>query len=68
MAFPDSVVEAVWQIVNGKCEKCGKQLVWDNRGREDRGAWEAHHIDGNPNNNTHSNCRILYWDCHRLTL
>lgn len=79
MAFPESVVRAVWHIVGGRCEcrrtrhrhpgiRCNKELVWENRGREGRGAWEAHHIDGNTSNDVHSNCEILCWDCHKSTL
>jgi len=77
MAFPDSVVQQAWQRAGGRCEctrithnhgvPCNKQLVWDNRGREGRGAWEAHHrTTGGPD--TLSNCEILCWDCHKLTL
>jgi hypothetical protein len=77
MPFPTSVVEAAWARAKGKCECTrtthnhsvphGKQLVWDNRGREGRGAWEAHHkIRGGPD--TLSNCQILCWGCHKQTL
>lgn len=77
MAFPDYVVEAAWRRAGGRCEcervthdhgrrRCGKQLVWGNRGREGRGAWEAHHrVAGDPE--TLSNCEILCWSCHRAT-
>ena len=68
MAFPNDVVEAVWGIVKGECENCGKAIVWENRGREGRGAWEAHYADNNSNNNSHANCKILCWDCHLRTL
>jgi len=76
MAFPESVVRDVWQIVGGRCEcsrvthghqgRCDKQLVWENRERTGRGAWEAHHINSS-GGDTHSNCEILCWDCHVLT-
>lgn len=77
MAFPDSVVQDAWRRAGGRCEcrrrshnhryvRCNKQLVWDNRGREGRGKWEAHH-----RSRTHgdilSNCEILCWDCHTGT-
>lgn len=64
MAFPESVVEKVWEIVGGKCEGCGKKLAWSDRGSAGAGTWQAHHIDGNTNNNTHSNCKILCGPCH----
>ena len=78
MGFPIEVVEAAWKRAGGRCEcrrkthehyygRCNKELVWENRGREGRGKWEAHHIvSGGPD--TLSNCEILCWDCHSRTL
>ena len=74
MVFPLSVVEDVWKRAKGRCEcrrrfhnhryvRCNKQLVWRNRGREGRGAWEAHHRV-RTRGDTLSNCEILCWDCH----
>lgn len=78
MAFPQTVVESAWKRSGGCCEcrrishshpntRCNKQLVWENRGREGRGKWEAHHINSN-GTDTLSNCEILCWDCHSKTL
>jgi len=78
MAFPQTIVESAWEKAGGCCEcrrilhkhlntRCSKQLVWENRGREGRGAWEAHHINSNGGDNL-SNCEILCWDCHSKTL
>ena len=64
MAFPESVVEAVWEIVDGKCEGCRKKLAWSDRGSAGVGTWQAHHADGNPNNNAITNCKILCGPCH----
>ncbi|RKY39224.1 MAG: hypothetical protein DRP72_00355 [Candidatus Omnitrophota bacterium] len=78
MAFSDEVVRQAWIRAGGKCEckrtthnhyygRCNKDLVWENRGREEgRGAWEAHHISST-GGDTLSNCEILCWDCHRQT-
>jgi len=77
MAFPESVVQQAWQRAGGKCEcqrtthghtgRCNKQLVRENRGREGKGKWEAHHrVRGG--GDTLSNCEILCWDCHSKTL
>ena len=77
MPFSDDVVKSVFGIVKGRCEcrrklhnhpgdHCDKELVWENRGRTGRGAWEAHHINAN-GGDTHSNCEILCWDCHSQT-
>lgn len=78
MSFSDDVVKKAFSRADGKCEckrsrhnhpygRCGKELVWDNRGRNSgRGAWEAHHINANGDDNL-SNCEILCWDCHKET-
>jgi len=78
MPFSDDTVKKAWQQANGKCEcrrtthmhgnvLCNKELVWENRGREGRGAWEAHHISSDGGDNL-SNCEILCWECHKGTL
>lgn len=82
MPFPSSVVQAAWLRAAGHCEcprvthdhgrtKCNKQLVWNNRGREGRGAWEANHrvrVESG-GSDTLSNCEILCWNpCHRSTI
>jgi len=77
MAFPETTVEQAWKRAGGKCEcrrkrhnhnygVCHKTLVWGNRGREGRGAWEAHHINSNGGDGL-SNCEILCWECHKNT-
>jgi len=78
MAFSDETVLQAWRRAGGRCEcrrishnhpniRCGKTLVWENRGREGWGAWEAHHINSNGEDDL-SNCEILCWDCHSRTL
>jgi len=80
MAFQKEVVDEAWQKSGGKCgcqrtshyyhrdSMCGQSLVLESRGNPNgRGAWEAHHRDGNMNNNEPSNCEILCWDCHKQT-
>jgi hypothetical protein len=64
MAFSDSTVGSCWRIVSGKCERCGKKLAWSDRGSAGVGTWQAHHIDGNPNNDAITNCKILCGPCH----
>lgn len=78
MAFSDEVIVQAYQRGGARCEctrtthghagRCANQLLMANRGREGQGAWEAHHKDGNPNNDSYSNCEILCWDCHKQTL
>lgn len=79
MAFSQSVVDAAWRRADGHCEcqrtthghfgRCYKQLVYGNRGRDGRGAWEANHRNrvASGGADTLSNCEILCWDCHRKT-
>ena len=77
MAFSENVVTQAWNNANATCEcrrsshnhsyiRCGKHLVWNNRGRIGRGAWEAHHINSN-GGDVLSNCEILCWECHKRT-
>lgn len=77
MGFTDDVVLQAWKRAGGYCEcrrdthdhnyrRCNKQLVWENRGREGQGAWEAHHINSN-GPDILSNCEILCWECHIKT-
>jgi 5-methylcytosine-specific restriction endonuclease McrA len=69
MSFSETTVNAAWDRAGGKCETCKKQLSFDNRGREGRGKWEAHHKkaakDGGAD--TLSNCKILCFECHKNT-
>jgi len=65
--FSDETVEKAWKRSGGKCEKCGKKLKWENRGRDNDDCWEAHHKDGDAKNNKPENCQILCWSCHEET-
>jgi hypothetical protein len=77
MELSHELVYASWMKVGGRCEcrnphhkhhyvSCNKLLVWQNRGHEDMGAWEAHPIDTNETE-IPGNCEILCWDCHIKT-
>ena len=57
-------------IINKRCEGVcgGKELLWENTGRETPDHWEAHHKDGDPSNNSPDNLLILCWGCHEKTL
>ena len=69
MSFSSSVLETAWKKAGGKCERCGKQLVWDNRGRDGQGRWEAHHKTSVAAGGSDglSNCEILCFECHSHT-
>lgn len=47
--------------------RCNKELIWENKGREDRGKWEAHHFSPAAGDIL-ENCEILCCDCHNLAL
>jgi hypothetical protein len=66
MAFSESVVGDAWKRSEGYCERCGERLVWENRGREGRGCWEAHHKSAN-GVDTLNNCEVVCFDCHKKT-
>ncbi len=66
MAFSLQTVQSAWNRAGGKCERCGKQLVWENRGRSGRGCWEAHHKNTSKGDEL-SNCEIVCFDCHSNT-
>lgn len=68
MAFSVVVVDSLFRMGGGVCKDCKTPLVWNNRGGTGAGAWEAHHIDGDPNNKALVNCKILCWPCHEKTL
>ena len=78
MAFPENVVEQAWKRAGGKCEckrwphkhnpvRCGKELVYANRGREGQGRWETHHVSPKFGDTLY-NCEILCADCYKQTL
>lgn len=70
MEFADGVVRAAWDRQGGRCAKCGRWLIWAQRGRESMtGAWQPHHK--NPGDqekrNVMANCIIFcsgIADCH----
>jgi hypothetical protein len=55
----NSIEEAAFARQNGRCGFCGKSLSFEKYEVGDWGAWAAHHIDGDPNNNRLSNCVCL---------
>ncbi len=77
MYSSDSVLEA-WKRAGGKCEckrwthshnvaRCGKELVWENRGKAGDGRWEARRSN-NPGTDTPNNYEILCSECYKLAL
>ena len=41
MPFPTGVVMGAWDRAGGKCERCGAQLIWENKGEEGPDSWKA---------------------------
>ena len=66
MSFNEIDVNNAFIKAGRKCERCGKQLVWENRGREGRGCWEAHHKNRSMGD-IPSNIEILCFECHTNT-
>ena len=70
MGFQNFDVRMIFYAVNGKCERCGKKLDFDQRGRVygDNG-WEAHHKKAASKTGTDNftNIEILCYACHKKT-
>ena len=66
MSFNNETKRMAFTRANGRCQSCGKQLVFENNGRFGLGCWEAHHINSN-GADVLSNCKILCFDCHTKT-
>lgn len=73
-SFPLSIVQAAFQRAGGLCEcsrqshghisRCSIPLVYQFRGIELPGGWEAYHIDQDGPNNV-DNCEIVCIPCHK---
>ena len=59
MPFPIWMVVTRFARQGETCACCGKRLSLGNRDRGLRGAWHAHHIDGNRYNDRLSNCAVV---------
>lgn len=57
--FLEADINWRWDRQDGQCARCGKTLEPYNRDKSLRGAWHAHHIDGDPSNSTAHNLAIL---------
>ena len=69
MAFDEVTRRIIFQNANGKCERCGEVLVYNNHTEGQRGAWEAHHKTSVSagGTDTASNGKALCLDCHKKT-
>ena len=70
MEFTDAVVKAAWDRQGGRCAKCGRWLVWAQKGRDSiTGAWEPHNLNraGHEESSELADCVVLcagITDCH----
>jgi len=69
MAFSEETKRRIFDNAGGKCEKCGKQLVFGNRTEGERGAWNAHHKTAvsSGGKDIASNGKALCIECHKST-
>ena len=69
MAFSEVTRREIFQNAHGRCESCGKQLVYSNHSEGERGAWEAHHKVSvkSGGNDCASNGKALCLECHKAT-
>jgi hypothetical protein len=56
--FNEKQVDTVLKKQGGKCPCCGRSLTRVKCG------WDAHHRNGNPSDNSTSNCVCVCVDCH----
>ncbi|MFA5478822.1 MAG: hypothetical protein WC002_01040 [Candidatus Muiribacteriota bacterium] len=65
MIFSNDTIQKAWKKAGGKCEECGRSLVFTHLEKSgERGAWNTHNKTGlivGPD--TPSNCAILCWRC-----
>jgi len=76
MSFSEDIVKQAWRRSGERCEcrrttcghmgRCNKSLLWNSRGKESEGGWEAHHINAHGSDSL-SNCEILCQSCHKKT-
>ena len=69
MAFSKEAMRKIFDNDHGKCERCGKHLVFENHEEGERGAWEAHHRTAKSSGGTDepSNGEALCLECHKAT-
>jgi 5-methylcytosine-specific restriction endonuclease McrA len=69
MAFSEQTRRKIFDNAKGKCESCGKQLVYQNHTEGEPGAWEAHHKTAvrSGGSDAPSNGKALCLDCHKKT-
>ena len=60
----NSIEEEAFERQDRRCAVCGDPLEWGCYAVDDEGAWEAHHIDGDPTNNIVENCACVCVHCH----
>lgn len=74
--FSDKTIKEGWQRAEGKCEcrlvfhehiggRCGKTLVWKNRGKDAEGGWEAFCRSKICVDDELWNLEILCWQCYQ---
>lgn len=59
MGFPVEISVERFDKQNAQCALCDKEIVWLNTKKGEKGAWAAHHIDGDADNNVLSNCACV---------
>ena len=69
MAFSLEIRRKIFNKAGGRCERCNKQLVFNNHNKGERGAWHAHHKTSlaSDGKDIASNGKALCLDCHKST-
>jgi len=69
MTFSPKTRQAIFDNAGGRCEKCGKQITFNNHSQGERGAWHAHHKTSvaSGGRDIASNGKALCLGCHKNT-
>lgn len=69
MVFSSETRQKIFDNAGGRCEKCGKQIVFANHYQGERGAWQAHHkiSVASGGRDIASNGKALCLECHKGT-
>ena len=73
LEFSEAIIKEAWERAGGKCEcvrvshahpygRCGKSLVWANRGRDWEGGWMPYCRDASAGDVV-ANCKIICSVC-----
>jgi hypothetical protein len=58
-AFPEDITRRAFDRQGGRCGLCGKPILWPLAESAGKGAWHAHHANGDDTDHRLENCVCL---------